>query len=218
MKTKFLIQQKNENCILFFNGWGMDENIVSNLKSYNFDICMIYDFNKLEKIENKFNQYKNLYVIAWSLGVYCASVVLQKSQLRIKKAIAINGTIKAIDNEEGIAKSIFERTLQTCNPTNKRKFDMRCFGGTKKYLESKKHHTKRTIENQINELDFIYSFYTEDNTDQWDFNVAIIGEKDLIFNYKNQLNHWKTRAKTVQLQSSHYLFDCFESWDEIISI
>ena len=48
MKYKWLNKKNNEELILFFNGWGMDESVVSHINPENFDVIMIYDYNNLE--------------------------------------------------------------------------------------------------------------------------------------------------------------------------
>src|SRR5690554_4753505 len=129
MKYKWLHKSQNSSCILFFNGWGMDEHAVSHLNSEGFDVCMMYDFNPLEQIPNIFDSYTKLYLVAWSLGVYAAGFALYNSPLHFEKKIAINGTGEPIDDRYGIPEQIFTTTLNTWNEKNRERFNIRMCGG-----------------------------------------------------------------------------------------
>ena len=43
MKYEWLNKCENKNLIVFFNGWGMDSNAVSNLNFGNYDILIFYN-------------------------------------------------------------------------------------------------------------------------------------------------------------------------------
>ena len=60
MKYKWLNRGENNKIILFFNGWGMDENVVKHLDCEDYDVLMFYDYNTLETdLFNKlFEQYE----------------------------------------------------------------------------------------------------------------------------------------------------------------
>ena len=42
MKYKWLNNVKNKKLIIFFNGWGMDENVVKHLDCEDYDVLMFY--------------------------------------------------------------------------------------------------------------------------------------------------------------------------------
>ena len=48
MKYKWLNKHQNNNIIVFFNGWGMDESVVHHLDFSDYDVVMFYDYNNLE--------------------------------------------------------------------------------------------------------------------------------------------------------------------------
>ena len=75
MRYKWLNKEGNNKLILFFNGWGMDENVVKHLDVEDYDILMFYDYNTLDtdfswELLNIYHE-KNL--IAWSMGVMVCS-------------------------------------------------------------------------------------------------------------------------------------------------
>ena len=50
-------QRKTKKIILFFNGWGMDENVVNHLNSEDYDVLMFYDYNSLDTDFDLLNNY-----------------------------------------------------------------------------------------------------------------------------------------------------------------
>ncbi|UKI41743.1 MAG: DUF452 family protein [Candidatus Melainabacteria bacterium] len=131
MKYKWLSKkQNNENLLYFFNGWGMDESVLntSNISSC-FDVLMLYDYQNLDMDENVFiecQKYKNKYLISWSMGVMISSIFGLKLG-KLDKKIAINGTIKPIDDNYGILKKIYDLTIKGFNQSSCEKFVKRMF-------------------------------------------------------------------------------------------
>ena len=62
MKYKFY-NENNEKLIIFFNGWGMDEFIISHLDRKGYDLLVFYDYTNLEKDFPPLNNYKKKYHI-----------------------------------------------------------------------------------------------------------------------------------------------------------
>ena len=48
MKYKWLNNGQNDEVIVFFNGWGMDEAVVRHLLFDAYDVIMFYDYNNLD--------------------------------------------------------------------------------------------------------------------------------------------------------------------------
>jgi biotin synthesis protein BioG len=99
MNKIWLNKNSKKELILFFNGWGMDMNIVNHIKPLGFNVCMLNNYNNLESLDDNFNDYNKIYIVAWSLGVWAAEQIISKSTIKIEKSIAINGTSLPIDNE-----------------------------------------------------------------------------------------------------------------------
>ena len=84
MKYKWLNKNSNQKLIIFFNGWGMDENVVKHLNCEDYDVLMFYNYNTLEtdfdfKLLNIYPE-KNL--IAWSMGVMVATNFIKYFSLK----------------------------------------------------------------------------------------------------------------------------------------
>ena len=106
--------------ILFFNGWGMDENIVSHLEipiGYTLKIINFpYNFDK-----TILTQYDDIIFIGWSFGSYYLAKYLLENNIRSKKIISLNGTPETI-GKNGISEGVFNLTLDTLTSDTLQKF------------------------------------------------------------------------------------------------
>lgn len=207
MKFQWLIKNDNNNLIVFFNGWGMDEKVVSHLVSDNYDVLMLCDYRAFELEKFDFSRYSKKVLIAWSMGVYvCNNYQEFKS---FDKFIAINGTLKPIDDEFGISPMVYNLTVDNFN-------ELSCSKFMKKITTNidLKDYCSRSIEELKNELVSIRDLKVEN---YFEFDKAIISSKDRIIPTKNQLNYWQnTNAEIIQVEGVHYIFDMYEKWDELV--
>ena len=123
MRYKWLNKEGNNKLILFFNGWGMDENVVKHLDCEDYDVLMFYDYNTLDSDFdfNSLNIYPEKNLIAWSMGVMVGGKYLDKLSL-LKQTIAINGTLKPIDAEFGIHPKIYDLTIKGFDENGRDRF------------------------------------------------------------------------------------------------
>jgi len=218
LRVDWLHKNNNSACIIFCNGWGMDNNAVKHLDAENYDVCTIHDYLGTVN-ESEFMQYTQVYLIAWSMGVWAAMEMFAHSKITFEKTIAINGTGKPMDNTYGIPQSVFEGTLNGWNDNTRKKFTMRMFGGGREYVQAQAFLSKRTSHNQKDELSRIYN-YLEEKTEGECFiwNVAVIGELDYIFTAENQKNYWLSQTKCISLPIPHYPFVNVKKWSEFLTI
>ena len=218
MNKTWIKKNKSSQLILFFNGWGMDSSAIAHLEPNNFDVIEFNDYQDLEFNPLDYSNYQNIYVVAWSLGVWAASFILEHSNLTIKKAIAINGTQNPIDTKEGIDPAIFKGTIEGWNEKNKTRFLMRTMGGKSEFDTHISKLGIRPIENQKTELESIYK-HVENNPDKvynFRFKTALIGNQDAIFTPENQEQHWASKTNFHNMEMPHYPFLKFKDWDTII--
>ncbi len=213
-----LIQAQQANSlILFFNGWGMEQSIVEHLSDSRFDVMMFNQYHQTDRQDmTALKKYDKYYLIAWSMGVWATALYPFLKDYTFEKSIAINGTRQPIDDKEGIPVSIFETTLNTLNIKNKEKFDSRLFPSKKDLAYFKSLKQERTLDNQKEELQYIYDKAIH-SSNTFEFTDAYIGKYDLIFPYKNQLNHWRKENYKIK-EWSHCPFFEFKSWSEIINL
>ncbi len=218
MEMNWLNKRNNRKVILFFNGWGMDKNTVKHIHSGNYDLCMFNNYHSQLSVDIDFKEYEEIYLIAWSLGVWISSQILSENNIEIKKAIAINGTLNPINQEEGIPPKLLKLTLDNWNDKNRASFDKNVFGEEYSNKLIHEYRSKRETENQRQELEFIFNKIQSTQSIQIDFDCAVIGRRDRIFFYENQLTFWKTKTRCVELDIPHFPFLKFKTWQEIIEL
>lgn len=220
MKSSWLIKTNSKKLILFFNGWSLDENIVKHLDSDNYDVLMFYDYANLEISQEllvEIGTYKETNIIAWSFGVWACNAIMNKFN-RLKNIIAINGTPIAIDDNFGIPEKIFNLTLSNLSEKNYLHFYKNMFANfEERFLGGL---SNRCIENQRQELVQIQDLASEFGVikQHQQFNKVFVGALDKIIPAKNQMKFWSQNEELqiVELNEGHYIFNLFESWDEII--
>lgn len=192
--------------ILFFNGWGMDSNIVENLICDDcFEVhCLNYPYivNNLD-----FSKYKKIYVIGWSFGVYYASKFLLENNELNCASIAING-VPYIIGKYGISSKMFRFTLETLSLDNLKKFYTNMELPLEYFCKTPNLNKLKT------ELENI--LYNSPNS-HYTFDKVFLGEHDRIIPYSKQLKFYEKEASTIiTLQCSHYPFNVIKSWRDII--
>lgn len=217
MKSKFLHKNNKPNLILFFNGWGMDQSIVSHLDAGAYDVCVFQHYDSNFKINVDIEAYDKVYLIAFSMGVWAATKALQTSDIKLDRKIAVSGTGLPIDDENGIPESIFKGTIDHFSERNKHKFDRRMMDSKEDFETFKALASERTLEDQLEELELIYKMALESNL-EFPFDKAIIGEKDLIFPTKNQLHFWNNKAEVQTIETAHFPFFKFKSWSDLVQL
>lgn len=216
----FWINKKNQKqLIVFFNGWGMDENPFVHLDYNNFDLLMLSDYSSLDvdaNLINEINSYEKTFVIAWSMGVWAASKVAYNFK-KIKKSIAINGTVAPIDDKFGIVQKVYDYTLRTMSEEAKQAFWKNMFIVDDEFERFYKDSPKRSIENQIDELSAIKKLCQKNEKTLFEFDCAIISKGDKIFRTKSQKNFWSQYLEPVFIEAGHFPFYCWKDWDDIIN-
>jgi len=211
MKKLWINKQNAPELLLFFNGWGMDEKPFKHLAVDNeLDVLMIYDYTVLGDIE-ELNDYKTIHLVAWSLGVFAAAKVL--SGMKFASATAINGTLKPIDEGEGIASAIFQGTINSWSDIARMKFNRRMCG----IEHGKQFKINRSIESQKSELIALQEQITNNPVPENIFQQAIISLNDKIFTRHAQETHWQNaRIPLTIIDELHYFFPEIKSWKEML--
>ena len=213
MKYKWINNSENNKLIIFFNGWGMDENVISHLDFEDFDIIMFYDYNTLDTDFNFsiINKYSEKNVVAWSMGVFISYIILNSLKINFTKKIAINGTLAPINENFGIHPKIYNLTIQGFNANGQKKFINSMFSEENSFsIDS----LTRDLENQKTELISIKEFASSFCNFQKDFfNKIIISSNDKIFPTKSQTKFWQ---KDATINSGHCPFYIFSKWSELI--
>ncbi len=215
MKSLWLNKKNHNSLIIFFNGWGMDENVISHLDFGNFDCVMFFDYQNLETSQSVFdeiNKYDSKHLIGWSMGVMISSIFSEKIK-NLTASIAINGTLFPIDEKYGILPKAYTMMIRGFSDSARTRFVEKMFKNSEDL--KKISPPKRKLDEQKEELISLMSYNCNGS---FDFDCAIISDEDRIIPTKNQQNFWKTRPQTkiINLDEGHYPFLKYSSWDQII--
>lgn len=234
--------KENERIILFFAGWGADRNSIAHLAGNGYDVALIYDYTYLTAEREIFSaerervltailpQYSEVYLAAWSMGVWAATLFMDGMAVDIKQSVAICGTPLPIDDLYGIPQAVYNGTLDNlqkdldngasaASSRNMRKFNMRMCGGKEGFERYSERVPERTLPNVLNELRSIKENCYLCAPFRW--SSAIIGESDLIFPAQNQKRYWEENIdrKSIHcIDSPHYPFFSFSGWDAIFKM
>ena len=219
MQSHWLNKKNNDNLIIFFAGWSFDFKPFEFLDCGNFDVLMFYDYSSDDyncKVMDIIGKYKQYFLIAWSMGVYKAWS-LRNILPDFSKKVAINGTPFPVHDEFGILNKVFLITLKNAEMGFKGKFYQNIFNLEDEYERYKQNPIERTIENRVQELHILYDDL-KCNVKKYQnyYNLAMISRYDKIIPTKNQLNFWNSRTKVIMLESGHFPYYNFKSWNDII--
>jgi len=206
MKQHFIIKEHRKHLLLFFAGWGMDETPFLEIHPTDKDWMICYDYRSLAFDATLLQEYSQITLIAWSMGVWAASQILQQyPHLPVSQSIAINGTIYPIHETKGIAPIIFEGTLQGLNEQTLQKFQRRMCGSAADYKAFHVTAPQRPVEDLKEELASIQKQYLSLPSSDFVWQKAIIGKEDRIFLPDNQWLAWRNKVNSLeQVEAAHY--------------
>lgn len=222
--TYFSHTPGNRSLLLYFSGWGTTPEVVAHLKlPEGRDYCAFHDFRSIDSPLPDFSSYDEIYLVAWSMGVWAAEALSSRLP-HITSAIAVNGTPLPMHDRYGIPKAIFFGTLNGLDEVSREKFDRRLAGGKKLLAVYKSFHARPTDELR-SELQEVYdhvSGHADDISPETSlkWTVALISEKDLVIPPDNQVSFWeKAGVRTKVLPGAgHYPFYAYSSWSELFQL
>jgi len=211
MKTK-LINGNSNNLIIFLTGWGSDDKQFKDIKC-NDNLLICWDYSDVS-FDFDFSKYNNIYLIAYSAGVYVAGLIKNKLP-KIKYSFAINGNPKIFDDYYGIDKKVIKE-MYSLNLKNYIKFRREYLVFDEKELDDfNKYPSYRTFESCFEELNKLEEYYTN-NKSEFDFDLALISDNDKIFNPNHQKEYFK---KHIILQNmAHNIFCKYTNLSKIIEL
>ena len=219
MRIEWLNKTGTDQVILFFNGWGMDAAAVSHLKKES-DLLMLNDYRECQGIGFPgLQEYRDIVVVAWSMGVWAAGQVLSQLPFKPSVCVALNGTGYPVDDHYGIPAKIYELTEKGMNHKGREKFFQRMLTGEEEWIRFATNRPSRELSEQCEELGCIRreSVGSSGSANLFCWDKAYISEKDIIVPEKHQWKYWKEKVvKIISLEGGHYPFYHFRSWQEII--
>jgi hypothetical protein len=219
MKTYIRRREKNKQLVVFYGGWGTDENVFTPLCNDEFDFILFYNYSADEALVlPEMKTYEKITLIGWSLGVWAAEYLSMKTGIKPDKTIAVNGTPVPADDMYGIPLNVFEGTLNNITEENIDKFYLRMFGDKKSYQSNITRIPHRTLKSLQNELRWMYNRIMEQKEHSFRWDYAVTSELDRVFPSKNIQEYWEKEANTkkIVLPLPHYLFNEWKSFADFI--
>ena len=209
---KHLINNHSESLIIFFTGWGCDEHEFAHINS-STDILLLYNYFDLN-LDFNFAKYKNIDLIAFSAGVFIATIM--NFDFKINKKIAMSGNPYLFDEHLGLSKEI-QNILYYITEENADDFARNYLIKTRAEWE-KFNHSKRTLESCKAEFDSLKNIYQDKKQVIKNiFDFALIGNEDPIFNVFAQKEFYGKNLKIIE-NARHNLFFRINSYEQILNL
>ena len=210
-----LQNNKSNKLIVFFSGWGCDEHQFINLQD-NKDVLILYDYQNLE-LEFDFSKYQQIDIIAYSAGVFIASVVGDKIP-NVSKIIAVCGTPYLFDEKLGLSQATIE-LFNSINLDNymdfRRQYMVETDDEFKRYNQLESQRSLESCQQELVSLQQLYQKHKKDINPKFDF--AIAAENDVLFNLEEQKDFYKNKLHIIP-QTKHHIFFKFKNFEEIVLI
>ncbi len=231
MKSTWLHQGRGrQELIIFCNGWGMDGTPFQPLGAEKVDVLMFSDYVDLlpdREIAPLFQHYRAVSLVSWSMGVWAGQQLFTPWSNRLRRALAINGTLCPVHDQFGIPLSVFNATREQFSAAARLKFYRRmCRNGRDRrggnVLETFiANQPQRSLENQARELGALSNTAGYLPTSNSIYSDIVIGDQDLIMPTVNQEAFWCGHGygpgRNVRLvEGTHFLFYEWKSWDALL--
>lgn len=206
--------------ILFFNGWGMDENPFLKMAPPTIDVLIVSDYSSFDNIEELFaylNNYKEIKLISWSMGVWAAYHIFSKTDRTFFSALAINGTLQPIHLMHGIDPILVAEMCTTFSENVRNDFYQRMC--RKQLSQFQECLPTRTLENQLQELSVLLEVaprevITPSSLSFYD--KILISTQDFIIPTAHQKQFWQS-VETVLVAAPHFPFWLWSNFEECLS-
>lgn len=204
MKHKFVKREGSRRLLLIFAGWGTDSGQYAHVSRPGYDTLVVWDYRDLGIDWSIVADYNEIALIAWSMGVYAASMSIHSIRHLITAMIAVNGTMTPVDNLRGIPVAVYEGTAAGLNERSLKKFYRRMCGDRETAERFLATEPGRDAAELVEELRSIYPEPWFANPKVADWDIAVIGRDDAIFPACNQQRAWKGTPLIVT-DRPHYI-------------
>ena len=211
----FYQNNRSKDLIVFFAGWGCDENQFTNLHDRK-DVLILYDYQDLE-LNFNFEKYQNIYLIAYSAGVLIASLIADKIK-NVRLKVAVCGNPYLFDETLGIDGQTIEvfKGITLDNYLDFRRKYM--VFSDEEYEKYNALQSLRTVESCMAELDALQKMYAvlKDKINP-QFDKAVMAQNDLIFKIAAQKDFYGQKLKVIE-NARHHIFFKVKSFEDLLEI
>lgn len=207
------LDNHSRDLIVFFSGWGCDYNQFANLHDRK-NVLILYDYQDL-RLDFDFSAYENIYIIAYSAGVFIASIFADKIP-NVRQKTAVCGNPYLFDETWGISAADIE-VFKAINLDNYLDFRRKYMVVTdEEYERYNKLESLRTIESCQDELAALQKLYSQNKAHiNPVFDKAIAAENDLIFNLNAQKDFYKEKLQVIP-NAKHHIFFRFNRFEDML--
>lgn len=203
MKQLFIKKEGNPRLLLFFAGWGSDENLFRYAVPEGYDYLLCFDYRTLDFDYSLLAGYREIRLLAWSMGVWVAGETLKDREYPWQMKLAVNGTPYPIDDRRGIPEQIFQGTLEHFSEPTLVRFRRRICGTAEQVKVFLSHCPYRTVDELGEELAALEKLIKSAGSPSFGWDRAIIGTRDKIFPPASQEEAWKG-TEVLKAEVEHY--------------
>jgi len=209
----FYQNNHSRDLIVFFSGWGCDQNQFTNLHDRK-DVVILYDYQDLS-LDFDFSKYKNVYVIAYSAGVFVTSIYPDIIP-HVRQKVALCGNPYLFDKKWGISEENI-RVFKGITLDNYLEFRKKYMVfSDEEYERYNKLQSLRTIESCADELVALEKMYAAKKDEIKPlFDKAIMAENDIIFDVNVQREFYKEKMQVIK-NARHHIFFHFNRFEEML--
>ena len=221
MIARWLFNNSHEKLIIFCNGWGMDHNPVSPLESGGYDVLCLSDYSNLElpfDPDTLGASYQSINLLSWSFGVWAAQHIFGDRTDAFDRCVAINGTLRPIDDRYGIPHQFFKATLDNFSESVRDRFYRRMCRPDPILEFFLDHQPERSLAGQQAELEIMAKLVGSYPAELSLYDTAIVSFRDMIVPTAHQRSFWQNRCPVIGIDGCHYPFAGFNSWSEILEM
>jgi len=150
------------------------------------------------------------------MGVWAAATVFGSAGPRFDKAVAVNGTGRPIDDEQGIPAALFHATLNGFSERARDSFFRRMCDGRDARVEFLPHAPLRDVEDQRRELLVLAREAESGVPPPGPFTSAVVGTRDRIMPPENQVRYWQGVIPCRRVTLPHLPFSRRTGWRELL--
>ena len=216
IKVQYFYQNNHStDLIVFFAGWGCDENQFTDLHDHK-DVLIVFDYQDLN-LDFDFKKYKNINIIAYSAGVFIASIFADTIP-NVRQKIALCGNPYLFDETLGMSDKMI-KVLDEITLDNYLDFRKKYMVFTdEEFVRYNRLESRRTIKSSTNELAALQKMYVKKKAQiNPNFDKAIVAQNDLIFNLKAQKDFYKDKIHIIK-NAKHHIFFHFNAFEDILNI
>lgn len=211
----FFQNHNSTDLIVFFAGWGCDENQFVNLQGDKADVLILFDYQDL-RINFDFAKYENIDVIAYSAGVFVASLIADKLP-NLRRKVAVCGNPYLFDEIKGLSAATID-VFNSITLDNYLDFRRKYMVQTdEEYVKYNQLQSLRSIESCQSELAALQKMYAEHKAEIKEdfFDAALAAENDILFNIEQQKSFYKDKLAIIP-NAKHHVFFRYNSFADIL--